>query len=60
MSPRPPQREGGNGWWSRDVTVDESLAFGSTSTDDTVRQETSSESPPSPPDTGPTVPSPPQ
>ena len=57
MSPRPPQREGGNGWWSRDVTVDESLAFGSTST---VRQETSSESPPSPPDTGPTVPSPPQ
>ena len=42
------------------VMSDESLAFGSTSTDDTVRQETSSESQPSPPDTGPTVPSPPQ
>ena len=38
------------------VMSDESLAFGSASTDDTVRQETSSESQPSPP----RVPSPPQ
>ena len=42
------------------VMSDESLAFGSTSTDDTVRQETSSESQPSPLDAGPRMPSPPQ